>query len=134
MKPTRVILTVFGLLDAVLLGRFLNSVVFSPVDSLPQGLWWFQVLMLLRPFVLLSLGLSALGLALERRWGIILSYVQFPFRFVYVYLSLGFLTMFSRLVGDNSYQSLIVAAMILEGVRLAATILLHVRIAKLSSK
>lgn len=132
MKATRVILILFGLLDAVLLGRFVDSISISHLHSVPRDLWWFQLSMLVRPFFLLSLAVSALGLAMGSRWALIVSYVQFPLRFVYVYVSFGFLTLLNPLLGGNAYQALIVAAMILEGARLVATILLHVRIARLS--
>ena len=86
--------------------------------------------MFVRPFFLLSLAVSAFGLAVGSRWALIVSYVQFPLRFVYLYLSFGFLTLLNPLLGGNAYQALIVVAMILEGARLVATILLHVRIAR----
>jgi hypothetical protein len=135
MKLSRIILVVFGLLDAVLVGRFMNSISLTHFQFAPECLWWFQVIMYVRPFFLLSLGISAFGLALERRWGLILSYVQFPLRFAYVYLSFGFLTTFVvPILGSEAYKPTIIAAMCLEGVRLVGTIILHVRIAKLCSK
>jgi len=131
----RIALIVFGLLDAVLFGRFIDSIsIVRLYSSVPQDLWWFQVSVFVRTFFLFSLAVSALGLTMECRWALILSYVQFPLRFAYLYLSFGFLTLFNPLLGGNTYQALIVTAMILEGARLVATILLHVRIAKLPRK
>ena len=132
MKLARITLVVFGLLDAVLLGRFLGSVSMSNFYAAPQAAWWFRATMFARPFFLLSLAVSGFGLAMQRRWGLIVSYVQFPLRFVYLYLSFGFLTLLSRHVGQDAYRTLIIAAMVLEGARLVVTILLHARITKLS--
>ena len=131
MKATRIILAVLGLLDAVVLGRFVSSVSFFRLLP-PDAPWWFQGLQVLRPFFLLSLGVSAIGLVLERRWGVILNYVQVPFRVAYVYLSFGFLTLLSvPLFGQSAYQPTMIGALVLEGLRLLVTIVVHVNLVKL---
>jgi len=130
MRQTRIFLVLFGLLDAVLLGcaaQYISFLNFSHSNT-P---WWFQTLQFMRPFFLLSLGVSALGLALERQWGLILSYVQMPFRIAYVNLSFGFLTLITvPIFGESAYQPTLIAALVLEGLRLIATIFLHVRLVR----
>ena len=127
MSRSRACLVIFGLLDAVLLGRFADAVCLP--DFSAEIPWWFQTLELLRPVFLLSLGFSAFGLASECKWGVILSYIQFPFRFVFVLFSFGFLTLLTPLVpGFLGYRSLLVTAMALECGRLVTTILVHRRL------
>jgi hypothetical protein len=80
-RHRRAILIRFGVLDALLLIRFAPQVawpghVFD--GSLPV---WAVALEICRPLFLVSLAFSAVGLMLARNWAIILSYVQFPFRF-----------------------------------------------------
>jgi hypothetical protein len=130
MRLTRILLVMLGLLDAVLLGRFAHSINFL-YYGLASAPWWFEGLEFARPFFLLSLSISAIGLSLERQWGLILSYLQFPFRVVYLYLSFGFLTLITvPLFGASVYKPTLVAALVLEGVRLIATIFVHVRLVR----
>ena len=126
MGFNRILLAGFAILDAVLLGRFLPSVgIHNASTSAPL---WFQALEIARPLFLLSLAFSAFGLATERRWGLILSYVQFPVRFMFVYLSFGFIARIPAFLSDKTGETpAIIAAMILEGIRLLLTITVHVR-------
>jgi len=120
-------LVVFAILDAMLFGRFMSHVSF-PILGEELPLWWIA-LQVLRPLFLCSLVVSAFGLALRHNWAFIVSYIQFPFRFAYVLLSFGFLSLIPGLfVSGHKYQPVIVAAMGLECVRLAYTIVIYRRI------
>ncbi len=126
MKRARVLLIIFGLLDAVLLGHCMRSIYIPHWRSGPP--WWFNALMYPQPFFVLSLAASALGLVMQKRWGILLSYAQFPFRILYVTLSFGWLTLLTTpLLGRETYQATLVAAIGLEALRLTATIVIHVK-------
>lgn len=123
----RTCLIVFALLDALLLGRFITSVVHLGLSR--DFPFWYQALCIARPVFLLSLACSAFGLALGRNWGFIVSYIQFPFRFVFVFLSFGFLSKLMPQTQDPQYiNPMIITAMVLEVFRLAATIIIHLRI------
>ena len=129
MRFNRIVLFVFAALDALLLARLFQSIVphvsSGNYASLP---WQTMGLLLLRSAFLLSLAVSAFGLARGRVWGLVLSYVQFPFRFVFVLLSFGFLRWIFGPLQVGNISLVIVAAMVLEVVRLVLTILIHVRL------
>jgi len=122
-------LIVFALLDAILLGRFIGSIFHVGLSrELPV---WYQALCIARPLFLVSLAISAFGLVAKRTWGFIVSYVQFPFRFVFVFLSFGFLSLLSPESGSHHHiNPMIITAMVLEGLRLVTTIIIHLRITK----
>lgn len=128
MAWKRKALIVFAILDALLLVRFIASVVHLGLSrDFPL---WYQALCIARPLFLASLGFSAFGLALRRNWGFIVSYIQFPFRFVFVFLSFGFLSLLTpQNQGPPHVNPMIIAAMILELIRLAATVVIHKGIA-----
>ena len=122
-------LVAFAILDAVLLGSYLKHI------SLPQ--YWqgpyvrLALLQLARSAFLVSLVFSAYGLARCRQWGLILSYVQFPVRFAFIYLSFGFLTLMPGLPsGIQGQRPVLVVAMGLECLRLVCTIVIHVFLVK----
>ena len=117
-------LTVFGLLDAVLIGRNLSQAAGATllISSLPIGnaaLAWF------RAFLLISLAFSAVGLVLEKRWALTLSYVQFPFRLIFVMLTFGFLSQIPWVTRTFGDQTVLIAAIVLEVVRLVICIRLQ---------
>ena len=117
-------LTVFGLLDAVLIGQYLGQALSANllIGSLPIGdaaLGWF------RSFLLISLAFSAVGLVLEKRWALMLSYVQFPFRLIFVMLTFGFLSRISWITSTFGSQTVLITAIILEVVRLVICIRLQ---------
>jgi hypothetical protein len=124
MKYPRDILIVFALLDALILVRSVNTI---RLPDFRHGMpVWASMLSLLRPVFLLSLAVSAIGLAAQRKWGFIVSYAQFPFRFVYVLLSFGFLSRIPCLfIANYPCQSAILVAMGLECGRLVWTIQIH---------
>ena len=121
---SRGLLTFFGLLDAVLIGQYLSNVASANVwpHSLPIGA---AALDLLKAFLLVSLIFSAIGLCWERRWAMLLSYAQFPLRLIFPLLSFGFLTQIPFLSRSFGGRTLLVAAVILEVVRLVVTIMLQ---------
>lgn len=120
-------LIIFALLDAILLVRFIGSVFHVGLSrEIPL---WYQALCIARPIFLASLAFSAFALATKRNWGFIVSYVQFPFRFVFVFLSFGFLSLLMPAQqGPQHISSTIIIAMVLEAFRLATTIIIHLRI------
>ena len=126
MKCKREILVAFAILDAFLLGRYALSVVSASLP--PESPWWLQArAVLLVPF-LLSLAFSAFGLATARRWGFILSYVQFPFRILLMHTTFWFLLVseFSgATTGSLELRTSDVTPIALECVRLVVTIWIH---------
>ena len=119
----RVVVGVFAALDVVLLLRFRGSIRFPYL--MQEVTWWVNALEVMRPILLLSMIASAVGLALARQWGYVVSYVQAPFRYAFVLLSFGFLALLAG--GEASYRIAIYVAMVLEVVRLAVTIYMHVK-------
>jgi len=122
---TSSVLVVFAILDAILLGRSMRSVVIPNLSAdMPA---WFLVSEVVRPLFLLSLAFSAYALASGRVWGFIVSYVQFPLRVAYALFSFGFLSMLPWLTIQGwSVQPVMVLALVLECGRLAWTIIIHV--------
>jgi len=81
---------------------------------------------ILRLVFIVSLLVSAVGLFGMKRWALILSYIQFPFRFVFLLLSFGFISMLARVFDmPGLYRSLIYTAMILECARLILSVWIH---------
>jgi len=129
MRFNRTFLVIVAILDAVLLGRHLSHIPLGMVFA--EQPWMFQALGVLRLVFLISLAFSAFGLAGERKWGLILSYVQFPVRFVFVYLSFGFLALVPAFIsGPYGEMPVVIVAMTLECARLVLTIFIHRRRAK----
>ena len=119
----RFLFLLFGVLDAVLAIRF-GPIVFGEfgwLSRFPDGLLFF-----LRLLFFASLAVSAVGLCLAKKWALIISYVQFPFRFVFVLLSFGFISDLAHLLAlPGLYRPLIYAAMILECGRLIVSVWIH---------
>jgi hypothetical protein len=124
LKYQKEILIIFGLLDALVLGRCIFQIkCFIEAFSFSS---WHGVLMLLQTIVILSLSFSAFGLACQKKWAFILSYCQFPFRYVFFLLSFTFISFFLPRCQIFVYISPAIAiAMILEVLRLATTIIIH---------
>jgi hypothetical protein len=126
----RLFFCLFGLLDAILVVRFatceiaqLASAVHEPIQgALPD---------VLRAAFFVSLIASAVGLYLMKKWALTISYVQFPFRFVFMLLSFGFISGAAHLLSiPGLYRPLIYAAMVLECGRLVGSVWLHLTPAK----
>jgi hypothetical protein len=125
-RHRRAILIGFGALDALLLVRFMPQIAWPSYVFDGRFSAWTVALEVCRLLFLVSLAFSALGLVLARRWAIVLSYVQFPFRFVIMLLSFGFIGLLARIPHfPVSYLALMITAMILECIRLAVTIAVH---------
>lgn len=128
MKYTREILVLFAILDAFLLGRLALSVV-SPFFP-PESPWWWQARVVLEVVFLLSLAFSAFGLATSRKWGFILSYLQFPLRILFMHTTFGFLLIYACsavATGPIDLRIPGVISIVLECARLVITILIHRR-------
>ncbi|MFH1021809.1 MAG: hypothetical protein V1809_00295 [Planctomycetota bacterium] len=133
MKYLRLSLMAFALLDAILLGIFAIHI-HRPITK-PDFPLWLNGLNIAYPVLLVSLAASAFGLATHRRWGFILSYVQFPFRMIYLVLSFGFLLLIPRLfVKPQMYMPVLIVAMVLECARIVFTAMIHLKMTKRSSR
>jgi hypothetical protein len=121
----RVLFLLFGVLDVVLAIRF-GPAEFKQLGVLSQMSFPAAVLVVCRMFFFVSLVASAVGFFLNKRWALIVSYIQFPFRFILMLLSFGFISELSRVFAIHSlYRPLIYAAMILECGRLVCSVWLH---------
>ena len=124
-KLKKSLLLLFGVLDIVLIVRFLPAE-FQHIGNLSDAAFPTNVIFIARLLFLASLFVSAGGLLRTKKWGLITSYVQFPFRFIFIMLSLGFIAKLARIFDlQNLYNPLIYVSMILECVRLACSIWIH---------
>ncbi len=122
-KWSRILLTVMALLDAVCLGDALNSI--SLAYLYRQTPLLFSIPHSIHIVFVLSLAVSAYGLAMTRKWALWLSYAQFPARAIHLSLSFGWLTLAAKFLGHEAYHPLMFVAIGLEFVRLATTIIVH---------
>ena len=131
MKYKKEMLTLFGLLDILLLGRFMICISFT--DMWEHG--WFPYLINTgRTIFLLSLAFSGIGLIYQKKWSFILSYIQFPFRFVFILRLFGFISLCIPRIQQMIYvQPAIIIAAILELIRLIITIKIHIKENKIAS-
>jgi hypothetical protein len=121
----RLLFYLFGFLDAILVVRFAARE-FAQLASVSHEPFLGALLDILRMAFFVSLVASAVGLCLAKKWALIISYVQFPFRFVFMLLSFGFITVMAHLLAMPSlYRPLIYVAMILECGRLICSVWLH---------
>jgi len=121
----RLLFYLFGLTDVILIARFapkmLAQLASVSHEPLPGAL-----LDILRLVFIVSLLVSAVGLFGMKRWALILSYIQFPFRFLFMLLSFGFISMLARVFDmPGLYRPLIYTAMILECARLICSVWIH---------
>jgi hypothetical protein len=115
MKYQKEILIFFALLDAFLFGKSLTGINFSADQFLLNQI---------KSIFIISLAVSPFGLTFQKKWGYILYYVQFPFRYMFMALSFGFLT--CLVPATPSFIKLtIIVAMILEIVRLILTVKIY---------
>jgi hypothetical protein len=122
-KYSRIFLICMGLLDAVCLGRYLDTVSLDYLSY--QTPLWFLILHSVSIVMLCSLAVSAYGLVMTYKWAMWLSYAQFPARAIQLILSFGWLTLAARFLGHDAYQLLVYVAIGLEFTRLALTIIIH---------
>jgi hypothetical protein len=84
------------------------------------------LLSLARLLFFASLVASAVGLFRGRNWGLVVSYAQFPFRFLFMLLSFGFISEIAGLLHmADLYLPLIYAAMMLEIGRLVCSVWMY---------
>lgn len=115
----------FGILDIVLAIRFGPSE-FEQFGGLSHATFPAALLLFSRLLFLASLVVSAVGLFLGKNWALIVTYIQFPFRFVFMLLSFGFISELARVFAmPGLYRPLIYAAMILECARLVCSVWIH---------
>ncbi len=122
---SRTILTCMALLDAVCLGRFLESVSFDYLRY--HILSWYTFLHSIHILFLGSLAISAYGLAMTRSWAMWVSYFQLPARAIHITLSFGWLALAARFLGNEAYRPLLFIAIGLEVLRAALTVVIHRR-------
>ena len=123
MRYPRNVLSLFAVLDGVLFLHLAGVVAYLPGTVSGPGLVLFQLLTL-------SLVGSVVGLGMGKRWGVIVSYVQFPFRFLCGAWSFGFLLQGRGLSIPDTLPLLAVLVSVLECGRLVWTILIHRRLFK----
>lgn len=127
----RVALSLFAILDAILLWQC-RAFLALP-DMSHRYTLWRNFIEIIQPVFLISLvATTSLFLASIRwpkaqRFAFLVSYAQFPFRYVLLSFSFGFLVPLFRAPPDTSgFEFLMYVAMLLEVVRLIATTVLHV--------
>ena len=124
LKYQKGILIICGLLDALVLGRCIFQITYF-IRAFSYN-FWYGCLMLLQAIIILSLSFSAFGLVSQKKWAFILSYCQFPFRYVFILLSFAFISIcFPRHQTPIYISPAIIIAMILEILRLVITIIIH---------
>jgi hypothetical protein len=121
----RLLFYLFGLADAILIVRFAPSG-FTQLASVSHEPFLGALLDILRVCFFASLLISAVGLFGMKKWALFVSYVQFPFRFIFMLLSFSFISMPAHVFDmPGLYHPLIYAAMFLECARLVCSVWLH---------
>jgi hypothetical protein len=121
----RLLFYLFGLADAILIVRFAPRE-FAQLASVSHEPFLGALLDILRVGFFVSLLVSVVGLFGMKKWALIVSYVQFPFRFVFMLLSFGSISELAHLLAmPGLYRPLICAAMILECGRLICSVWIH---------
>jgi hypothetical protein len=117
----------FGIVDgAAFLSFSPDLIIFAPSLNPVFGIHF--VVALLNLAMWLSFAFSSYGLIRRRRWAVVLSYVQFPFRFYTLQLSFWYLNFIPRLIGSEDlivYRAFLGTCMVLECARLGVTIYAH---------
>jgi len=115
------ILIVFGTLDIV---TFVSN--FSYATNYFERLG-FELLIVGFLILYLSLPISGLLLIKQKRFGIWISYMQLPLRFLFMVLSFGFMLKITKLFDNwvGMYDALIWVIIALELLRLVITIQVH---------
>jgi hypothetical protein len=115
----------FGLADAILIVRFAPRYL-TQLASVSHEPFLGVLLDILRAGFIVSLLISAVGLFSMKKWALIVSYAQFPFRFIFMFLSFGFVSKLAHVFAmPDLYRPLIYAAMILECGRLVCSVWLQ---------
>jgi hypothetical protein len=114
-------LTIFALLDAVSILRSYPEIssIFEYGPEL-NGLW------LVRLIIIASFAFSAIFFMLRRKEALVLYYIQFPLRLLFMMLSFGFIIeLFGGVFGSSTYWTAITIVFGLEVLRLVYTIVIH---------
>lgn len=130
----RYLLTLFGILDAILLYQFIPNVMYS-VEALISYSRFDLISILVIGHVLLftTLPMTAIGVPFQKKWAFIVSYIQAPLRIAYATFTFGFLYLLIPYFPDNMpSKSWFVTgiASVLELVRVGITALAHYRLCK----
>lgn len=128
MKHKRALLMAFGLLDLISCVSTLYIIRWNVFNFSPEFTWWMNGLWALDMLLLGSFLFSSYGFIRLRKWAIVLSWIQFPLRFLFLVLSFGFLTTipFLRFL-MGGYQNVLIVAAALELGRLIVTIFIFRR-------
>ena len=116
-------LIVFGLLD---LFSFVDTykIGISMIDNIEH----FPIMSILEILLIFSLIASGVLSILRKKISLIIYYVQFPLRLVYIILTFGFLlTLFGLQYDSIAYKILVGVVILLEIARLTFTIMIHKR-------
>jgi len=113
-------LMVFGILDLIVL----LNIVWLQATAPPR----FMLITTVDFVFMVSLLFSAIFLIRQNRLGCIISYLQFPFRFLFYNLSFGFLLYLNHFINNSGfYSALLIFCVLLEIARLVITIIIHKR-------
>lgn len=124
----RLLLKIFSLLDAVSIVFMVPQLwsIFAHFDTVPHET--FSVLrVVFTSLIFLSLFISATGLFLFRKYGVITYYIQFPFRLVLWVFSIGFITLLPEMLhqGDQWFGILFRICIVAEFFRAYYTLQVH---------
>lgn len=125
MKNTSRFFALLDLVSIVLLARQFWEIL-THLNEIPdQILSQAKVVLLLPLFV--SLFISATGLTLNKKFGFVTYYIQFPFRLVVWVFSIGFITFLPEMLnlGERWFDILFRICFIAEFFRLYFTIRIH---------
>lgn len=128
MRKIIITLRCFALLDVlsiILLSRQIYQVI-SNIKNIPAATTILQIRVILLLGVYILLFVSATGLLLIKKTGLISYYIQFPMRLIVWVFSFGFLTLISQ--GFNNtlvFDWLFRIAVVLEFFRLYFTVQIH---------
>lgn len=117
---TKYAFTIFGLLDGV---SFLRG-----IDEIYAYFEWFyfDIVNITRIILVLSFVVSALFFVLRKKNALIIYYIQFPLRALFLILSFGFIhDILGASFDSNVYNTTLIAILGLELVRLIYSIYLH---------
>ncbi|MGF1923744.1 MAG: hypothetical protein ACQUHE_06165 [Bacteroidia bacterium] len=130
----RLTLRSFALLDLLSIG-FMGMQVWNIATNFEQYASKLsdkvQAIMMFPMFILVIIGM--IGLFLIKKFGLILYYIQFPFRLYLWVLSVGFITLIPAGLGnfeDKWFDILLKVCYVVEFIRLYLTIRIHTRIFK----
>src|SRR5271170_5547552 len=93
----RFLFLLFGVLDIMLFVR-LGLREFNHIGALSRMNFPAGFLFIVHLLFFTSLVISAIGLIFTKRWALVISFIQFPFRFIFIFLSFGFISTLASLL------------------------------------